>query len=88
MGSVTMRLLPSDHKCRLRGATLEQAIKDDRDKGLIPFYVSTYTMLSKEYQPISLDLPLSLSGFFVRRTAKQNTAKEWSINFHKYVEAT
>ena len=77
MGSVTMRLLPSDHKCRLRGATLEQAIKDDRDKGLIPFYVSTYTILSKRYQPILLDLPLSLSGFFVRRTAKQNTAKEW-----------
>jgi hypothetical protein len=49
-----MRLLPSDHKCRLRGATLGQAIKDDRDRGLIPFYVSTYTMLSKEYQPILL----------------------------------
>jgi hypothetical protein len=75
LGSVTMRLLPSDHKCRLRGATLEQAIKDDRDKGLIPFYVSIYTMLSKEYNPMLLHLPLPLSGFFVRRTAKQEYRK-------------
>ncbi|XP_021929364.1 aromatic-L-amino-acid decarboxylase-like isoform X2 [Zootermopsis nevadensis] len=39
LGAVTMRLLPSDHKCRLRGATLERAIRSDREKGLIPFYV-------------------------------------------------
>jgi hypothetical protein len=36
-----MRLLPSDGKCQLRGATLERAIRSDREKGLIPFYVST-----------------------------------------------
>ncbi|XP_069691727.1 aromatic-L-amino-acid decarboxylase-like isoform X1 [Periplaneta americana] len=39
LGSVIMRLLPSDEKCRLRGITLEQAIRNDREKGLIPFYV-------------------------------------------------
>jgi hypothetical protein len=43
LGSVPMRLLPTDDKCRLRGATLEQAIKSDREKGLIPCYVSTVT---------------------------------------------
>jgi hypothetical protein len=41
LGSMAMRLLPTDDKCRLRGATLEQAIKSDREKGLIPCYVST-----------------------------------------------
>lgn len=39
LGSVPMRLLPTDDKCRLRGATLEQAIMSDTKKGLIPCYV-------------------------------------------------
>ncbi|KDR23679.1 Aromatic-L-amino-acid decarboxylase, partial [Zootermopsis nevadensis] len=39
LGSMPMRLLPTDEKCRLRGATLEQAIKSDRERGLIPCYV-------------------------------------------------
>jgi hypothetical protein len=43
LGSMAMRLLPTDDKCRLRGATLEQAIKSDRENGLIPCYVSTGT---------------------------------------------
>jgi aromatic-L-amino-acid decarboxylase len=43
LGSVIMRLLPTDDQCRLRGATLERAIRSDREKGLIPFYVSTKT---------------------------------------------
>ncbi|KAJ9576936.1 hypothetical protein L9F63_006502, partial [Diploptera punctata] len=39
LGSTPMRLLPTDEKCRLRGSMLEQAIKEDRENGLIPFYV-------------------------------------------------
>ncbi|KAJ4443464.1 hypothetical protein ANN_05133, partial [Periplaneta americana] len=39
LGSMPMRLLPTDEKCRLRGETLEQAIKRDLEKGLIPCYV-------------------------------------------------
>jgi aromatic-L-amino-acid decarboxylase len=48
LGSVPMRLLPTDDKCRLRGTTLEQAIKIDREKGLIPCYVSTLVPLSNK----------------------------------------
>ena len=43
-----MRLLPTDDKCRLRGETLEQAIKSDREKGLIPCYVSKVTSTFKQ----------------------------------------
>ena len=43
LGSMTMRLLPTDDKCRLRGTTLEQTIKIDRATGLIPCYVSSLT---------------------------------------------
>jgi hypothetical protein len=43
LGSIPMRLLPTDDKCRLRGETLEQAIKSDTKKGLIPCYVSVVT---------------------------------------------
>lgn len=39
LGSIPMRLLPTDDKCRLRGATLEEAIRSDVKKGLIPCYV-------------------------------------------------
>lgn len=39
LGSVPMRLLPTDDECRLRGSTLEEAMKKDREAGLIPFYV-------------------------------------------------
>lgn len=39
LGTVPMRLLPSDDDCRLRGETLERAIAEDKKKGLIPFYV-------------------------------------------------
>ncbi|XP_076643376.1 aromatic-L-amino-acid decarboxylase [Halictus rubicundus] len=37
--SVPMRLLPTDEKCSFRGETLLKAIKEDLEKGLIPFYV-------------------------------------------------
>lgn len=39
LGSVPMRLLPTDDECRLRGETLEEAMAKDREAGLIPFYV-------------------------------------------------
>ncbi|XP_067001500.1 aromatic-L-amino-acid decarboxylase isoform X1 [Anabrus simplex] len=39
LGGVKLRGLPTDENNRLRGETLEQAIKEDRAKGLIPFYV-------------------------------------------------
>ncbi|CAH0557845.1 unnamed protein product [Brassicogethes aeneus] len=38
LGGVQLRSLPTDDSNRLRGATLEQAIKEDVEAGLIPFY--------------------------------------------------
>ncbi len=40
LGGIRFRCLPTDDEYRLRGSTLENAIKEDREKGLIPFYVS------------------------------------------------
>ena len=40
MGLVKMRLLPCDGNLSLRGDTLKESIKRDREKGLIPFFVS------------------------------------------------
>ncbi|XP_012286885.1 aromatic-L-amino-acid decarboxylase isoform X2 [Orussus abietinus] len=39
LGSMPMRLLATDEKCRLRGSTLLEAIKKDEAAGLIPCYV-------------------------------------------------
>ncbi|XP_012286883.1 aromatic-L-amino-acid decarboxylase [Orussus abietinus] len=39
LGGVRYRLLEVDSKHKLRGETLSKAIQEDRDKGLIPFYV-------------------------------------------------
>ncbi|XP_058799208.1 aromatic-L-amino-acid decarboxylase-like [Phymastichus coffea] len=39
LGAMPMRLLPTDEKCRLRGATLLEYIKKDMEDGLIPCYV-------------------------------------------------
>ncbi|XP_033227289.1 aromatic-L-amino-acid decarboxylase [Belonocnema kinseyi] len=42
LGGVKFRLLETDSKHRLRGETLQEAIRQDKEKGLIPFYaVST-----------------------------------------------
>ncbi|KAK6616924.1 hypothetical protein RUM43_014894 [Polyplax serrata] len=38
IGGVKCHLLATDEKFRVRGETLERAIKEDREKGLIPFY--------------------------------------------------
>ncbi|XP_054713370.1 aromatic-L-amino-acid decarboxylase-like [Uloborus diversus] len=39
LGAVRMRLLPTDENLSLRGDTLAKAIKEDKDKGDIPFIV-------------------------------------------------
>ncbi|XP_012262172.1 aromatic-L-amino-acid decarboxylase [Athalia rosae] len=39
LGGVRFRLLDVDAKYRLRGNTLADAIREDKEKGLIPFYV-------------------------------------------------
>lgn len=36
---VKMRFLPTDEKFSLRGDTLKQAIKEDKELGLVPFMV-------------------------------------------------
>lgn len=36
---VKVRQLPIDEKYSLRGNTLEQYVKEDRQRGLIPFFV-------------------------------------------------
>ncbi|CAD6196907.1 unnamed protein product [Caenorhabditis auriculariae] len=41
IGMVKLRILETDSKYRLRGETLRNAIQEDRNLGLIPFYVST-----------------------------------------------
>ncbi|XP_012262186.2 aromatic-L-amino-acid decarboxylase-like [Athalia rosae] len=41
LASMTMRLLPSDEKCRLRGSTLIEAMEKDEENGLIPCYVAS-----------------------------------------------
>lgn len=40
LGGVKLRSVPADANNQLRGETLEQFIREDLDKGLIPFYVS------------------------------------------------
>lgn len=39
LGGVKLRSLAPDTDTKLRGETLEQAIKEDLEAGLIPFYV-------------------------------------------------
>ncbi|XKL61071.1 hypothetical protein PGB90_008128 [Kerria lacca] len=39
LGGVCFRCLPTDNEYKLRGSTLEEAIQEDRNKGLLPFYV-------------------------------------------------
>jgi len=39
LGGVKFKSLDVDDRFRLRGDTLERAIREDREKGLIPFYV-------------------------------------------------
>ncbi|EFO86083.1 CRE-TDC-1 protein [Caenorhabditis remanei] len=41
IGMVKLRILETDSKFRLRGETLRNAIQEDRNLGLIPFFVST-----------------------------------------------
>lgn len=40
LGGVKLRLVQPDETNKLRGEALEQAIKEDIEAGLFPFYVS------------------------------------------------
>ena len=42
LGGVKVRLLEVDTKNKLRGETLAEAIRKDKEQGLIPFYVRSY----------------------------------------------
>ena len=42
IGLVKLRYIESDDNLSLRGDKLKEAIKKDRDNGLIPFYVRTH----------------------------------------------
>ena len=42
IGLVKLRYIESDEKLSLRGDKLREAIRRDRDNGLIPFFVSRY----------------------------------------------
>jgi hypothetical protein len=80
LGSVPMRLLPTDDKCRLRGTTLEQAIKSDTKKGLIPCYVSTVAPFSKhilefKYCSTTKKLLQENSGDVLMKISKVRDAK-------------
>lgn len=48
LGGVTFRLLGVDSKNKLRGDTLAEAIRQDREKGLIPFYVRKILINNKK----------------------------------------
>ncbi len=41
IGFVKLRILEPDENCSLRGDTLRQAMQEDIDNGLMPFFVST-----------------------------------------------
>lgn len=42
LGGVRFRQLEVDEKYKLHGDTLAEAIQQDKEQGLIPFYVSLY----------------------------------------------
>ena len=46
IGLVKMRLLMSDDELRLRGKVLRDAVADDKQRGLIPFYVRPYCIVN------------------------------------------
>lgn len=45
-----------DSKNKLRGETLAEAIREDKEKGLIPFYVSFFTKIDF-YQNHTIEIP-------------------------------
>ena len=48
LGAVHVRKIESDECCRMRGPALENAIKEDINKGFIPFYVNYLHLYYKE----------------------------------------
>lgn len=49
LGGVQFRLLDTDSKHQLRGDTLADAIQEDKEKGLIPFYVSSPQFIKSKF---------------------------------------
>lgn len=49
LGGVKFRLLEVDSKYKLRGETLAEAIRKDKEQGLIPFYVSSLCSHANSY---------------------------------------
>ena len=47
LGSVKCHMIKSDEKEQMRGDSLAKAITEDREKGLIPFYVSISSNIVK-----------------------------------------
>lgn len=45
---VKMKFLPVDDNFSLRGAVLRKAIKEDKERGLVPVFVSQNIVLSLE----------------------------------------
>lgn len=64
IGLVKMRYIQSDANYSMRGPALQQAIKRDREKGLIPFWVSSVYYNSTKF--ISAKLFLNSCNFEIR----------------------
>lgn len=56
LGGVRLRSVPADEDNQMRGEILEQFIREDLDKGFIPFYVSVFVVFSfrNETKPLIL----------------------------------
>lgn len=46
IGLVKMRYIESDENLSMRGDRLQQAIRKDKERGLIPFWVSQYIFVN------------------------------------------
>jgi histidine decarboxylase len=55
IGLVKLRYIESDDELSMRGKTLAAAIAQDREKGLIPFFVNDLTKMSS----------VSFDGYFI-----------------------
>jgi len=73
IGLVKMRLLKSDEDLSLRGTVLREAIADDKQRGLIPFYVRHSHAFSRRdsVSPLSCSCPRLLSAIVLNRERLQ-----------------
>jgi len=79
LGGVKLRLLAADENLRLRGETLERAIQEDRDKGLIPFYVST---ASTDFLGLVLLCEFMYTAIYVAKCILFNVVRAFAPIFH------